>query len=69
MVFNVKQLIRLKQKREEEMIQKNESNVELQLEIIRRKNQIEVILANGKNVDKLNKISAEVMLPLLKNKY
>ena len=40
MVFNVKQLMRLQDKREKEFRIKKETDSELQLEIIKRKNQI-----------------------------
>ena len=40
MVFNVKQLMRLQDKREKEFRVKKETDSELQLEIIKRKNQI-----------------------------
>lgn len=40
MVFNVKQLMRLQDKREKEFRTKKETDSELQLEIIKRKNQI-----------------------------
>ena len=44
MVFNVKQLMRLQDKREKEFRIKKETDSELQLEIIKRKNQIQMLL-------------------------
>ena len=44
MVFNVKQLMRLQDKREKEFRVKKETDSELQLEIIKRKNQIQMLL-------------------------
>ncbi|CAK90662.1 unnamed protein product (macronuclear) [Paramecium tetraurelia] len=61
MLFNVKQLVRLQQKRQKEFEETQQNDPEFQLEIIKRQNQIQILMSNTKKLEQLKKASKGIL--------
>ncbi|CAD8048743.1 unnamed protein product [Paramecium sonneborni] len=61
MLFNVKHLVRLQEKRQKEFEETQQNDPEFQLEIIKRQNQIQVLMSNTKKLEQLKKASKGIL--------
>ncbi|CAD8142131.1 unnamed protein product [Paramecium octaurelia] len=61
MLFNVKHLVRLQQKRQREFEESQQNDPEFQLEIIKRQNQIQILMSNTKKLEQLKKASKGIL--------
>ncbi|CAD8049753.1 unnamed protein product [Paramecium primaurelia] len=61
MLYNVKHLVRLQKKRQKEFEETQQNDPEFQLEIIKRQNQIQILMSNTKKLEQLKKASKGIL--------
>ncbi|CAK55740.1 unnamed protein product (macronuclear) [Paramecium tetraurelia] len=61
MLFNVKHLVRLQEKRQKEFEVTQQNDPEFQLEMIKRQNQIQVLMSNTKKLEQLKTASKGIL--------